>query len=226
MIRVLLADDEAMIRAGIRAILASAGDIEVVAEAADGREAIALAQRHRPHVCLLDIRMPHLDGLRAAAELRRTCPQSAVMMLTTFNEEEYIATALGSGAAGFALKSGDPGELLAGVRAVHDGGAYLSPTVARHVITQLAGGRLGRRADARTRTAALTPREREVLGLVGAGLSNAEIADRLHVVEGTVKTYVSQVLARLELRNRVQIAVLAHEAGLVPDGTEGGPAAG
>ncbi|MFI7241054.1 response regulator [Streptomyces qinglanensis] len=230
MIRVLLADDEAMIRAGVRAILASAGDIEVVAEAADGREAVALAQRHRPHVCLLDIRMPHLDGLRAAAELRRTCPQSAVMMLTTFNEEEYIATALGSGAAGFALKSGDPHELLAGVRAVHGGGAYLSPTVARHVITHMAAGRLGRRADARARTAALTPREREVLGLVGAGLSNAEIADRLHVVEGTVKTYVSQVLARLELRNRVQIAVLAHEAGLVPEGTgdgaEGGAAAG
>ncbi|CAM3401387.1 response regulator [Streptomyces albus] len=216
MIRVLLADDEAMIRAGVRAILASAADIEVVAEAADGHEAVETAQRHRPDVCLLDIRMPRLDGLRAAAELRRTCPDSAVMMLTTFSEDEYIATALGSGAAGFVLKSGDPMELLAGVRAVADGGAYLSPTVARHVLTHMAGGQLGRRAGAQARIAPLTPREREVLGLVGAGLSNADIAARLHVVEGTVKTYVSQILARLQVRNRVQAAILAYEAGLVP----------
>ncbi|UNS96684.1 response regulator transcription factor [Streptomyces tubbatahanensis] len=216
MIRVLLADDEAMIRAGVRAILASAGDLEVVAEAGDGHEAVDLAQRHRPDVCLLDIRMPRLDGLRAAAELRRTCPQSALMMLTTFSEDEYIATALGSGVAGFVLKSGDPQELLAGVRAVHGGGAYLSPTVAQRVIAHLDTGALSRRTDARARTAELTPREREVLGLVGAGLSNADIAARLHVVEGTVKTYVSQILARLGMRNRVQAAILAHEAGLVP----------
>ncbi|MGY1435279.1 response regulator [Streptomyces reniochalinae] len=216
MIRVLLADDEVMIRAGVRAILASAGDLEVVAEAGDGHEAVDLAQRHRPDVCLLDIRMPRLDGLRAAAELRRTCPQSALMMLTTFSEDEYIAAALGSGVAGFVLKSGDPQELLAGVRAVHGGGAYLSPTVAQRVIAHLDTGALSRRTDARARTAVLTPREREVLGLVGAGLSNADIAARLHVVEGTVKTYVSQVLARLDMRNRVQAAILAHEAGLVP----------
>ncbi|NSC21347.1 response regulator transcription factor [Streptomyces albus subsp. chlorinus] len=223
MIRVLLADDEGMIRAGVRAILASAGDIEVVAEAGDGRAAVESARRHRPDVCLLDIRMPRLDGLRAAAEVRRTCPGTAVMMLTTFNEDEYIATALASGAAGFVLKSGDPRELLAGVRAVHEGGAYLSPAVARHVITHMAAGQLGRRADARARTAALTPREREVLGLVGAGLSNADIAARLHVVEGTVKTYVSQILARLEMRNRVQAAILAYEAGLVPGSSPDGP---
>jgi DNA-binding NarL/FixJ family response regulator len=230
-IRVLLADDEAMIRAGVRAILTSAGDIEVVAEAADGRQALELAQRHRPDVCLLDVRMPRLDGLRAAAELRRVCPESAVMMLTTFNEDEYVATALGCGAAGFVLKSGDPQELLSGVRAVHEGGAYLSPAVARYVITHMAADRLGRRASARSRTAALSPREREVLGLVGGGLSNADIARRLHVVEGTVKTYVSQILARLEMKNRVQAAILAYEAGLVPgapedDGPEGGSAGG
>lgn len=216
MIRVLLADDEAMIRAGVRAVLTSAVDLEVVAEAGDGREAVDLAQRHLPDVCLLDIRMPRLDGLSAAAEVRRTCPSSAVMMLTTFGEDEYIATALGSGVAGFVLKSGDPQDLLAGVRAVHEGGAYLSPTVARRVIAHLDTGRLRRRTDARERAAALTPREREVLGLVGAGLSNADIASRLHVVEGTVKAYVSQILARLGMRNRVQAAILAHEAGLLP----------
>ncbi|WP_432039930.1 response regulator [Streptomyces cucumeris] len=217
MIRVLLADDEPMIRAGVAAILGAAGDIDVVAEAADGHQAVELALKHRPDLCLLDVRMPRLDGLRAAAELGRALPGTAVMMLTTFSEDEYVASALGSGAAGFVLKSGDPRELIAGVRAVAGGGAYLSPSVARRVIEQLDSGQLGRRAEARARTGELTGREREVLGLVGAGLSNAEIARRLHLVEGTVKAYVSQVLARLGVRNRVQAAVLAHEAGLVPE---------
>jgi DNA-binding NarL/FixJ family response regulator len=217
MIRVLLADDEALVRAGVQAILSSADDIEVVAEAADGREAVELAMRHRPGVCLLDIRMPGLDGLRAAEELRRVLPRAAVMMLTTFSEDEYIESALGSGAAGFVLKSGDPRELIAGVRAVAGGGAYLSPSVARRVISHLGAGQWGKKASARARTEGLTAREREVLALVGAGLSNADIARRLHVVEGTVKAYVSQILARLDFRNRVQAAVLAHEAGLVPE---------
>ncbi|MEV0321707.1 response regulator [Streptomyces sp. NPDC050658] len=215
MIRVLLADDEAMIRAGVGAILATAGDIEVVAEAADGREAIDLTLRHRPDVCLLDIRMPRLDGLAAADELRRVAPDTAVAMLTTFSEDEYIASALGSGAAGFLLKSGNPRELIAGVQAVAEGGAYLSPAIARRVISHLGAGQLGKQAAARARVDELTGREREVLALVGAGLSNAEIAGRLHVVEGTVKAYVSQVLARLGFRNRVQAAILAYEAGLV-----------
>ncbi|MFF5110457.1 response regulator [Streptosporangium sp. NPDC000509] len=217
MIRVLLADDEAMIRAGIRAILTTADDIEVVAEAADGHQAVDLALRHRPDVCLLDIRMPRLDGLQAAAELRRVLPEVAVVMLTTFSEDEYIASALGSGAAGFLLKSGDPRELIAGVQAVAEGGAYLSPTVARRVITHLGTRRFDRQATAHARVRELSAREREVLALVGAGLSNAEIAGRLHVVEGTVKGYVSQILARLDLRNRVQAAILAYEAGLVPE---------
>lgn len=215
-VRVLLADDEAMIRAGVRAILGSAPDIEVVAEAADGREAVELTLRHRPDVVLLDIRMPRLDGLGAAAELRRAAPETAVMMLTTFSEDEYVADALGSGVAGFVLKSGDPRELVGGVRAVASGGAYLSPSVARRVLSHMDVSGLGRRVSARARAAELTARELDVLALVGAGLSNAEIAARLHVVEGTVKTYVSQILARLSLRNRVQVAVLAHEAGLVP----------
>ncbi|MFF1710180.1 response regulator [Streptomyces sp. NPDC058268] len=215
MIRVLLADDEAMIRAGVRAILGTAEGIEVVAEAADGREAIDLALGHRPDVCLLDIRMPRLDGLQAAAELHKVAPSTAVAMLTTFSEDEYIASALGSGAAGFLLKSGNPRELIAGVQAVAEGGAYLSPSIARRVISHLGAGQLGKQATARARTDALTAREREVLALVGAGLSNAEIAGRLHVVEGTVKAYVSQVLARLGFKNRVQAAILAYEAGLV-----------
>ncbi|MDJ1137416.1 response regulator [Streptomyces iconiensis] len=221
-VRVLLADDEAMIRAGVRAILGSAEDIEVVAEAADGHEAVELTLRHRPDVCLLDIRMPRLDGLRAAAELHRVSPGTAVMMLTTFSEDEYIAEALGSGAAGFVLKSGDPRELLSGIRAVAEGGAYLSPSIARRVITHMDTDRLGRRASARARAEELTAREHDVLALVGAGLSNAEIARRLHVVEGTVKTYVSQILARLEMKNRVQAAILAYEAGLVAPGEDEG----
>ncbi|KAA9379366.1 response regulator transcription factor [Microbispora cellulosiformans] len=216
MIRVLLADDEALIRAGIRSILGTAGDVDVVAEAADGREAVDLALRHRPDICLLDVRMPRLDGLGAAAELRRVLPEIAVVMLTTFNEDEYVTSALGSGASGFLLKSGDPRELIAGVRAVAAGGAYLSPVVTRQVIARLRTRAHGAPATARDRLDELTEREREVLALVGAALSNAEIARRLHLVEGTVKGYVSQILTRLGLRNRVQAAILAYEAGLVP----------
>ena len=217
MITVLLADDEAMVRAGVRAILATAPDIEVVAEAGDGREACELARAHRPDVALLDIRMPVLDGLGAAAELRRAAPGVAVVMLTTFSEDEYITAALDSGASGFLLKSGDPYELMAAVRAAHAGAAFLSPRIAHRVIQQVSGGRMSRQAATRERIGVLSPREREVLALVGAGLSNAEIGERLFLVEGTVKAYVSAVLSRLEVRNRVQAAVLAYEAGLVPE---------
>lgn len=216
--RIVMADDEAMIRAGVRAILASDPDIEVVAEAADGREAVEAVRRHRPDMALLDIRMPKMDGLAAAAEIRRIAPAVGVIMLTTFGEDEYIARALGDGASGFLLKSGDPRELIAGIRAVAEGAAFLSPQVARRVITELSrtsGGTMGRAAAARNRIAGLTGREREVLALVGAGLPNAEIAARLHVVEGTVKAYVSAILTRLEVRNRVQAAIVAYEAGLV-----------
>ncbi|MEU8538851.1 response regulator transcription factor [Streptomyces sp. NPDC048717] len=216
-VRVLLADDETMIRAGVRAILATDPGIEVVAEAGDGHEAVALTLVHRPDVVLLDIRMPRLDGLGAAEELRRVAPGTALVVLTTFSEDAYIERALACGVSGFLLKSGDPRELIAGVRAVAEGAAFLSPAVARRVIDTLGGARLTRAADARTRLGGLTGRERDVVALVGAGLSNQEIAARLHVVEATVKAHVSAVLGRLGLRNRVRLAILAHEAGLVPD---------
>ncbi|WP_216214694.1 response regulator transcription factor [Amycolatopsis aidingensis] len=216
MIRVLLADDEAMVRAGVRAILGTDQEIEVVAEAEDGRAAVEQVRLTRPDVALLDIRMPKLDGLAAAAEIRKVHPRTAVLVLTTFGEDAYIARALGEGASGFLLKSGDPRELLAGVHAVAEGAAFLSPKVAQRVITHLAEGRLAQGAAARERISALTEREREVLALVGSGLSNADIASRLHVVEGTVKAYMTAILNRLDVRNRVQAAILAYEAGLVP----------
>ncbi|MDA3630811.1 response regulator transcription factor [Saccharopolyspora sp. WRP15-2] len=215
MIRVLLADDEAMIRAGVRSILATDPDIDVVAEAADGRQAVELAARHEPDVMLLDIRMPVLDGLAAAAELARAQPEVAVVVLTTFDEDEFVARALGGGARGFLLKAADPRELIIGVRAVADGAAYLSPRIAHRVIAEVHDGTLTKRNAARERVAALTPREREVLGLVGAGLSNQAIAQRLFLAEGTVKAHVRTILQRLDANNRVQAAITAYEAGLV-----------
>lgn len=215
--RVVLADDEATVRAGIRAILGTDPSIEVVAEAADGRQAVDLVQRHAPHVAVLDVRMPHLDGLAAAEQIGRTVPGTAVIVLTTFGDDAYIAQALAAGAQGFLLKSGDPRDLIAGVHAVADGAAYLSPRVAHRVIASMRDNRTARTTAARQRLAVLSDREREVVALVGAGMSNAEIARRLFLVEGTVKAYVSSALSRLGLRNRVQAAVLAHEAGLVDD---------
>jgi len=218
-IRVLLADDEMMVRAGVRAILGTDEAIEVVAEAADGQEAVELARRHRPDVAVLDIRMPRMDGLAAGVEIRRQVPETAVVMLTTFSEDAYIARALGDGASGFLLKSGDPRELIAGLKAVAEGAAYLSPRIAQRVIAELSsgagGGSMARAAAAKEQIDVLSPREREVLGLVGAGLSNAEIAQRLFLVEGTVKAYVSAILLRLAVKNRVQAAIVAYEAGLV-----------
>ncbi|MFD5653432.1 response regulator [Streptomyces sp. NPDC127039] len=219
MIRVLIADDEPMIRAGVRAVLATAADIDVVAEAADGHDAVELVRRHRPAVAVLDIRMPGLNGIDAAAEIRTAVPGTGVIMLTTFGEDDYILQALGGGAAGFLIKSGEPEELLTGVRAVAGGAAYLSPRVAARVVAHLAatgaGTLAGRRSAARDRVAALTARERDVLALVGGGLSNGQIARRLHVVEGTVKAHVSSLLARLGVDNRAAAAVVAHEAGII-----------
>ncbi|GAA3667809.1 LuxR family two component transcriptional regulator [Lentzea atacamensis] len=214
MIRVVLADDEPVVRFGVKAVLATGGDIEVVAEAENGSEALDLVAKHRPDVAVLDIRMPGVDGLDAAARIRERHPETRTLVLTTFADDTYISRALGEGAAGFVLKTGDPQEIIAGVRAVATGAAYLSPLVARRVVDQLAKARP--RSSATERIKVLTAREREVLGLVGAGLSNAEIASRIHVVEGTVKVYVSTILRQLNVRNRVQAAIIAHEAGLIP----------
>ncbi|MFF4774159.1 response regulator [Microtetraspora fusca] len=214
MIRVVLADDEPMIRVGVRSILTTDPEIEVVAEAGDGREAVELVRAHRPDIAMLDIRMPRLDGLSAVAELRAAVPDVAIIVLTTFDEDEYVSRALAEGAAGFLLKAADPRELIIGVRAVADGAAYLSPRIAQKVIARLGGGRLSRADTARRHVETLTPREREVLALVGRGLSNQDIGRELFLSEGTVKSHVSAILLRLGLNNRVQAAIVAYEAGL------------
>ncbi|SEG60396.1 DNA-binding response regulator, NarL/FixJ family, contains REC and HTH domains [Nonomuraea solani] len=218
MIRVLVADDEPMVRTGVRAILSTAPDIDVVAEAARCDEAVRQARTHLPHVAVLDIRMPGGDGIEAAAEIRRTVPGTAVVMLTTFGQDDYILRALGDGGAtGFLIKSGEPEELIAGVRAVAGGAAYLSPKVAARVVAHLASGAgaaASRRAAARGRLDTLTTREREVLIHLAAGLSNRQIGRRLDLAEGTVKAHVSSILTRLGVGNRAAAAVTAHEAGL------------
>lgn len=214
-IRVVIADDEPLIRAGIRMILTSAPDIEVVAEASNGREAVDLARAHGPDVVLLDIQMPVMDGLTALGELKRAVPTVRALILTTFGEKENVLRALRQGGAGFLLKDSAPGELIGAVRAAAAGDAYLSPGATRHVVDQLSSGRAAARGEeARRQVAELSERERGVLALLGEGLSNADAGRRLHMSEATVKTYVSRILAKLGCENRVQAALLARDAGL------------
>ncbi|MEV8532203.1 response regulator transcription factor [Streptomyces sp. NPDC051211] len=214
-VRVVIADDEPLIRAGIRMILTSDPEIEVVAEASNGREAVELARSFVPDVVLLDIQMPVLDGLTALGELRRAVPSVRALILTTFGEKENVLRALGQGGAGFLLKDSAPAELIGAVRAAAAGDAYLSPAATRHVVDQLASGKAAARGEeARRRVAELSERERGVLALLGEGLSNADAGRRLHMSEATVKTYVSRILAKLECDNRVQAALLARDAGL------------
>jgi DNA-binding NarL/FixJ family response regulator len=214
MIRVVIADDQSLVRAGFRALLADEPDVAVVGEAGDGDHAVRLARRERPDVVLMDIRMPGLDGLAATRQIT-TDPALAgvrVVVLTTFELDEYVAEALRAGATGFLLKSTDPAELVRAVRVVAAGDALLSPSITRRVIEQFATRGAG---PPPRQLAELTDREREVVTLVGTGLSNDEIAARLVVSPATAKTHVSRAMIKLGARDRAQLVVFAYEAGLV-----------
>jgi DNA-binding NarL/FixJ family response regulator len=214
-IRVVLVDDDAMVRTGLRLILSAAPDIEVVGEAADGSAASVMVRRERPDVVLLDVRMPGVDGLTAARDLLADAAAPwRVVMLTTFDLDEYVYAALAAGASGFLLKDVPPERLVAAVRQVHDGDVLLAPDITRRLVARYAQPRGG--PDP---LAPLTDRERDVLALIARGLSNVEIASALHLGEATVKTHVGRILAKLDLRDRAQAVVAAYEAGLVRPGT-------
>jgi DNA-binding NarL/FixJ family response regulator len=218
MIRVLLADDQALVRAGFRALLDAQEDIDVVAEAPDGAEALRLAVEHTPDVVLMDIRMPVLDGLEATRRIAQDprCDGVRIVILTTFELDEYVFEALRVGASGFLVKDTEPVDLLRGVRAVAAGDGLLSPGVTRRLIAEFASRS---RAPVASRALdALTEREREVMALVGEGLSNEDIAARLYVSPATAKTHVSRAMIKLGARDRAQLVVYAYEAGLVRPG--------
>jgi DNA-binding NarL/FixJ family response regulator len=216
-IRVLLADDQSMVRAGFRMILESEPDIEVIGEAANGEQAAASARRLRPDVVLMDIQMPGGDGLAATRRITESADLATrVVILTTFERDEYVYEALQAGASGFLLKNAPPERLIDAVRVVAEGDALLAPSVTRRIIEQFA--RRPVEAGVRERVESLTQREREVLVLLARGKSNSELAAELVVSEGTVKTHVSSLLAKLGLRDRVQAVVLAYESGLVTPG--------
>lgn len=214
-VRVLLVDDQTLVRAGFRKLLDSEPDVDIVGEAGDGAQAVDQARRLRPDIVLMDIRMPRMDGLQATAQILTQLPATRVVMLTTFDLDEYVFEALRAGASGFLLKDAPPDDLLHALRVVFRGDALLSPSVTRRLIEEFTRQPVPR-AD--RRLARLTPREREVLGLMAAGLSNAEIAVRLHLGQSTVKSHVTAVLAKLDLRDRAQAVMLAYESGLVRPG--------
>jgi DNA-binding NarL/FixJ family response regulator len=218
LIRVVLADDQALLRAGLRALLDAEDDIEVVGEAANGREAITVVRATRPDVVLMDIRMPELDGLEATRAIAAdpALTASRVVILTTFDLDEYVFEAIRIGASGFLVKDTEPVELLRGVRAVANGDALLSPTVTRQLIAEFASR--SRRTRPLELLDPLTEREREVVGLVGEGLSNDEIAERLVMSPSTAKTHVSRSMVKLQARDRAQLVVMAYETGLVRPG--------
>jgi DNA-binding NarL/FixJ family response regulator len=216
-IRVVLADDQEMVRAGLRMLLDFQPDLEVVGEAADGLEAVAVVARTRPDVVLMDVRMPRCDGLEAARRILAADPDVAVVVLTTFDEDASLAEALRAGVSGFLLKTAPPEQLLQAVRTVAAGNGLLDPAVTLRVIAASARSPAPD-PGAAAKLASLTARETEVLRLVAEGLSNAEIAARLYLGEATVKTYLSRMLTKLDLRDRVQAVVFAFRSGLVPLG--------
>jgi DNA-binding NarL/FixJ family response regulator len=218
-IRVLIADDQALVRAGFRKLLESAPDIEVVGEVADGREAVDQARRLQPSIVLMDIRMPRLDGIEATRRLTADEAGARVLILTTFGLDEYVFAALRAGASGFMLKDAPPEELLLAVATIARGDALLAPSVTRSVIEEFVR-RSPTPAQAPPALDELTDREREVLGLLAQGLSNSEIADRLVVSNGTAKTHVAHILQKLSLRDRVQAVILAYELGVVAPGVQ------
>ena len=211
-IRVLVADDQSMVRAGFRVLLAGEADIEVVAEAGNGLEAVAKAGRYNPTVVLMDIRMPELDGLEATRRILADDNTARILILTTFDLDEYVYEALRIGASGFVLKDDPPEQLLAAIRTVAGGNALLSPTITKRVIKQFT--RVPRPTPA-PQLAELTERELDVFRLIARGLSNAEIGDRLFISGTTVKTHITHILQKLDLRDRVQVVVLAYQTGVV-----------
>jgi DNA-binding NarL/FixJ family response regulator len=218
MIRVVLADDQALVRSGLRALLANSDDLEVVGEAVDGRDAVAVVTRTRPDVVLMDVRMPGVDGIAATRKITTDSRLSAVaiIMLTTFDDDDQIFAAIRAGASGYLLKDAEPDDLREAIRVVAAGEALLSASVTRKVIEGIVSGPAGV-AD-RARLNELTDREREVLAGVGRGLSNAEIAAEIHISPATARTYVSRMLAKLGARDRAQLVVIAYETGLVRPG--------
>ena len=215
-IRVLVADDQSMVRAGFRMLLGGEEDIEVVAEASNGLEAVEKAARFEPTLVLMDIRMPELDGLEATRRILAADSTARILILTTFDLDEYVYEALRAGASGFVLKDDPPEQLIAAVRTVAAGDALLSPAITKRVISQFT--RIPRPAPPKE-LGDLSEREREVFRLIALGLSNAEIGQELYISETTVKTHVTHILRKLDLRDRVQLVVLAYQTGLVePDG--------
>jgi DNA-binding NarL/FixJ family response regulator len=221
MIRILLADDQALLRMGFRLILEAEPDIDVVGEAGDGATAVGMARALRPDVVLMDIRMPGMDGIQATAEVTAALTVTRVLILTTYDLDEYVLAGLKAGASGFLLKDTPPEELLVAIRTVAGGEAVLAPTATRRLISQFLPllPDADRQQDQRKLLARLTDRERTVFTLIAAGRSNREIATELHLSEGTVKVHVGRMLAKLGLRDRVQAVVLAYESGLITPGS-------